>query len=94
VVLYAYIKLRLKVSFKETLGSGDIILFVMLTLAFSNISFYVLFISALVFSLVLHLILNRNKKENDVPLAGYMSGFFMLVFLGFWSGLIDNLYSL
>jgi hypothetical protein len=23
-----------------------------------------------------------------------MSGFFMLVFLGFWSGLIDNLYSL
>jgi hypothetical protein len=94
VVLYAYIKLRLKLSFKETLGFGDILLFVMLALAFSNISFYVLFISALVFSLVLHLILNRNKKERDVPLAGYMSGFFMLVFLGFWSGLIDNLYSL
>jgi len=94
VVIYAYIKLRLKLSFKDTLGLGDILLFVMLALAFSNISFYVLFISALVFSLLLHLILNRNKKDNDVPLAGYMSGFFMLVFLGFWSGLIDNLYSL
>jgi len=93
-ILFAYVKVRMRSKFKDVFGVGDLLLFLMLCFSFSNISFYIIFISGLIFSLVLHLIINKNRKENDVPLAGYMSGFFMLTFLSFWLGIIDNLYSL
>jgi hypothetical protein len=52
----------------------------------------VLLSSALVFSLVLHLCLSKFQKTVTVPLAGYISLFFGIVFMGVWSGLINSLY--
>lgn len=94
VVLFAYVKIRMRSKFKDVFGIGDLLLFLMLCFSFSNMSFYVIFISGLISSLVLHLIINKKRKENDVPLAGYMSGFFLLTFLSFWLGIINDLYSL
>lgn len=70
---------KLKLDFlKEVLGVGDVLFFVFICFAFSPISFVVLFVFSLLFSLLLHFIV--VKENNDtVPLAGYMSLFFALV---------------
>jgi hypothetical protein len=71
---------------------GDILLFLAISISFSSIPFDILFVSGLIFSLVLHLCLNRSPKKGTVPLAGYMAIFFSAIYIGFWSGIIDSLY--
>lgn len=94
LIIFIYAKMKLKVRFKETIGLGDILLFIALTCSFSIISFIVLFIFSLILSLALHLILSKMDSQKSVPLAGYMSLFFAIVYLANWSGLTTNLYSL
>lgn len=91
LLLYAYFKL--KTSLFNTIGLGDILLFVSLTVSFSTIAFIVIFISALFFSLVLHLYKTRFlKTQTTVPLAGYMSLFFLMSYLVHWVGNINVVY--
>lgn len=90
VVLYS--KITLKKPFKNTFGSGDVLFFFAIAWSFSTISFIVIFTSALIFSLMLHLIL--KNKTPTVPLAGYMSLFFGLTYLGHWSGFIQSVYKI
>ena len=90
VFVYAHLKLR-KSPFK-TIGLGDILLFVGLSLSFSSVSFIIIFVSSLVFSMLLHLMVKRKSNFKTVPLAGYMSLFFMLTYISFWTGIIDSLY--
>lgn len=90
--VYIYTKLKLKRNFKEVIGLGDILLFFFFIFGCASISFTVLIPSALIFSLILHLLLSKRQKINTVPLAGYMSLFFGITFLGFWFGIIDTLY--
>jgi len=92
VVVYIYTRLKLKTSFFEGIGLGDILLFFGLTFTFSSVSFIVIFIGALVFSLVLHLAFKRSKST--VPLAGYISLFFGLTYLSYWLGIINSVYSI
>ncbi|MFD0963855.1 hypothetical protein [Pseudofulvibacter geojedonensis] len=84
----------MKIHIKEAIGLGDILLFIALTCTFSLVSFITLFVSSLLFSLLLHLISSKGNKEKTVPLAGYMSLFFAISYIAYWSGLITNLYSL
>ena len=94
IVVYFYSKWKLKTSPKHVFGLGDTLLFICLAFSFASISIITLFVFSLIFSLVLHLILREKQKNKTVPLAGYMSLFFMLVYLSYWSGITTNLYSL
>jgi heme exporter protein D len=76
---YLYTRIR-KVSFNESFGMGDVLFFIFITCTFSVISFLVLFVFALLFSLLLHFILSKKEQEETVPLAGYMSLFFGCVY--------------
>lgn len=91
--VFLYTKFKLKVAFSEAFGFGDVLFFLAVSLSFSTISFVVLFICALIFSLVLHLILKKQSKT-AVPLAGYMSLFFVVTYLGHWLGFINSVYSI
>lgn len=74
-----YIKFR-NLDFKNTIGIGDILFFLFIAGSFSIVSFLVLFVFSLVFSLILHIVLNNKKEQATVPLAGYMSLFFGVVY--------------
>lgn len=86
LVCYLYAKLKLKKSFlNAVLGLGDILFFVFISFSFSFVSFLVLFVFSLLFSLVLHLVLKHRNSEKTVPLAGYMSLFFGVIYgIGFF----------
>ena len=77
--LYARFKLR-QPLFKEVFGLGDLLFFVSIAFSFSIVSFFVLFIFSLLFSLLLHGVLKHRQTEKTVPLAGYMSLFFGTVY--------------
>jgi heme exporter protein D len=77
-VSFMYLKFR-KLSFQNALGLGDILFFIFLSFGFATISFIVLFVFSLIFSLLLHFIF-QNKNQLTVPLAGYMSLFFGVVY--------------
>jgi hypothetical protein len=74
-----YIKFR-NLDFKNTIGIGDILFFLFIAGTFSIVSFLILFVFSLVFSLILHIVLNNKKEQTTVPLAGYMSLFFGVVY--------------
>ena len=93
-ILFLYTKLKMKMEFKEVFGSADILLFIALAFSFSSVSFLVIFIFSLFFSLLIHLILKKNSKDHLAPLAGYMSLFYSIVYLAFWLGITDSLYKI
>ena len=91
LVVYLYSKVKLKTPFSQSFGLGDVLLFVGLAFTFSTLSFLVIFIGALCFALLLHLVV--KQKQPTVPLAGYMSLFFGLTYLAYWAGIINGVYS-
>ena len=91
-IVFMYALLKLRTNPFNTMGLGDILLFVGLSLSFSTISFMIIFVSALVFSLLLHVMAKGKSPSKTVPLAGYMSLFFILTYLSYWTGIIDSLY--
>ncbi len=94
LIIFVYSKIKHKSNFFNVIGLGDVLLFFGLALSFSTISFIVIFISALIFSLALHLLLKQKSTFNTIPLAGYMSLFFAITYISFWSGVINGLYTL
>ena len=82
VVCFVYAKLKLRKPFlNEVFGWGDMLFFVAIAFSFSIVSFLILFVFALLFSLLLHLVLKHEQTEKTVPLAGNMSLFFGGVYL-------------
>lgn len=94
IVVYVYARFKLKESFNKVFGLGDVLLFLALAFSFSSVSYIVILVFSILFSLVLHQILNFKLKEPTVPLAGYMGLFFMLVHVSYWIGITENLYNL
>lgn len=81
LVCYLYAAFRLKKNLlKEVFGLGDVLFFICIAFSFSVISFFILFVFSLFFSLLLHFILKHKQTEKTVPLAGYMSLFFGTVY--------------
>ena len=93
-VIFLYARLKLKARFKDVFGLGDLLLFVCLSVSFSTVSFIVIFISALIFSLLIHLSIRQKESKTSVPLAGYMSVFFICAFMAYWTGIINFVYSI
>jgi len=92
ILTLLYIKLKLKEKFSHVFGYGDLLFFIAITFSFSTFSFIVLFVMSLIFSLSLHLILKNKSSHASVPLAGYMSLFFLSTYLAYWMGIVDSLY--
>jgi hypothetical protein len=67
----------------ETMGLGDVLLMFFLSFTFATITFIVLFVFSLLFSLALHLYLKNTSEYKTVPLAGYISLFFAAVYIRF-----------
>lgn len=81
LVCFVYAKLKLRQPFlTEVFGWGDILFFVAIAFSFSIVSFLILFVFALLFSLLLHLVLKRKQTDKTVPLAGNMALFFGVVY--------------
>ena len=92
--VFLYSKIKLKTAITKTFGLGDGLLFLALVFTFSSVSFLILFVFGLVFSLIIHLVLKRNSKFSTVPLAGYLSLFFAITYLSYWFGIINTLYTI
>ena len=81
-VSFLYSKIIMKRRFvNESIGLGDILMFVFLCFTFATVAFFIVFIFALLFSLVLHLYFKKKSTHNNVPLAGYIAVFFAAVYL-------------
>lgn len=74
-LLYAKFKMKKKFV-NESMGIGDILLFGSLCFAFASVTFVILLIFSLIFSLLLHVYFVQKSEDKTVPLAGYMSLFF------------------
>lgn len=93
--LMMYSRVKLKTNISNTIGIGDLFLFVALTFSFTSLSFVILFVCALVFSFGLHLCRNKSTSPNQtVPLAGYMSLFFFIIYVTHWIGILPIVYQL
>ena len=80
LILFVYCKLCIKKTFlNNSFGLGDLFFFYTVSLAFPTMTFVVLFVFSLIFSLALHLIIKQNKIQNTIPLAGYMALFFVII---------------
>jgi len=90
--IYLYSRYKLKVSLKEALGLGDILLFLALACSMNTVSFIITLIFSLIFSLSMHLVFKKKSTFNTVPLAGYISLFYIFVFLAQWLNLMDSIY--
>ena len=75
----------------HSFGKGDLILFGVLALAHPSVTFVILFVCALIFSLILTFVLQPRTKE--VPLAGYMCLFHFLISALAWLPGFPSLYS-
>ena len=94
LVCYSYATLQLKKPLlKEVFGLGDVLFFIFIPFSFSILSFFVLFVFSLVFSLLLHLVLQHKQTQKTVPLAGYMSLFFGVVYIISFFGNCNFLYA-
>ena len=82
IVVWLYSVIILKKKFvNESLGLGDILLFIFLCFSFSPTTFITLFVFSLIFSLLLHQYFKNKSHNSTVPLAGYMALFFATVYL-------------
>ncbi|GGB73338.1 general secretion pathway protein [Flavobacterium suaedae] len=78
----AYSKFIAKKSFLNTsIGIGDVLMFLFLSATFASITYIVLLVFSLIFSLSMHLLLKQKTPHNTVPLAGYMAMFFASVYV-------------
>ncbi|RXG11480.1 hypothetical protein DSM03_11611 [Leeuwenhoekiella aestuarii] len=92
LVIYLYAKIIMKRAFFETIGLGDLLLFIALAFSFSPATFMILFVFSILFSLLFYLIILKNNKTQTIPLAGTISLFFSLILLINWIGFYDTLY--
>lgn len=78
-ISFIYIRFR-NLNFKNTIGIGDVLFFIFISGSFAIVSFLILFVFALFFSLILHMVLSSKENDKTVPLAGYMALFFGSVY--------------
>jgi hypothetical protein len=80
--LFIHTRFILKKAFlNHSLGLGDILFFYAFGLGFSSVTFIVLLVGAVVFSLLAFLLFKKRLKLDTVPLAGLMGFFLVFVIL-------------
>jgi len=91
-ILLAYSWFKLKQRLFEVFGLGDALFFLVLAYGFPPITFVVLFVSSLIFALLLFFLLKPKLSNKTVPLAGLQAIFLTLVFSLNWVFHLVNLY--
>jgi len=84
IVIIAWIYsavIKKKKFLNESIGIGDILLFIFLCFTFTTITFIILFVFSLIFSLVLYQYFKTRILQDTVPLAGYIALFFAAVYV-------------
>lgn len=94
LVLYLYSEHVMKRKFLDvSFGLGDMFFFYALALGFPTLSFIILFVGALLFSLLVTLIFRKRDKMGTVPLAGLMGVFLIGVLLISFSPIAPSLHT-
>jgi hypothetical protein len=79
--LWLYAMLKLKKRIFEVFGQGDLLFFILMAVSLPIVSFLVVFVFSLLFSLIIFMITKERFKTKNVPLAGLQSLFLGLVLL-------------
>lgn len=80
-VLWAYAKFKLKKKLQEVFGMGDALFFLLLAASLPILSFLIVFVFSLLFSLTVFIIFKNKLSDKTVPLAGLQSLFLGLIFI-------------
>ncbi len=91
-VLSMYSKYRMKKSLQQSLGLGDILFFVVISLGFPTLTFLLLFVFSVFFTGILFVAMKKHIAKDQIPLAGFQSLFVALVLLVNLIFNITNLY--
>ena len=91
MLLWLYVKIRKRHSFFKAFGSGDLLMFYALSFSMASVTFIVCFVFSMLFALILSFVLSN---KNEIPLAGYMAVFFLIIYIAHWSGWITQIYSI
>ncbi|PWK22592.1 hypothetical protein LX92_03067 [Maribacter polysiphoniae] len=93
LLLYLYTKHILKQKFLNvSFGLGDILFLYALALGFPTITFIIVLVGSIFFSLIAFLLLKRYKEMSTVPLAGLMGLFLIGLVLFSFSSYTPSLY--
>ena len=77
--LYSGIVLKKK-FINASIGMGDILMLLFLSATFATISYIILLVFSLIFSMLMHLNFKKKDIHATVPLAGYIALFFAAVY--------------
>lgn len=80
-VLWVYAKFKMKQALFNVFGLGDLIFFVLLGGSLPVVSFLLLFVFSLIFSLSIFLLLRKQFIKKTIPLAGLQSLFLGLIII-------------
>jgi len=95
LIIYLYNRVKLKMNFlKQVIGLGDIFFMLCFALLFPILSFLNFFSFAILFSLVFYVLLKNTFSKSNIPLAGCMSIFLLIVYICHWTGLYTKIYVL
>lgn len=73
------------------LGLGDILFFIAIIPLFSTLNFILFFITGLLLSMLIHLLVSLQNKNRLIPLAGYLS-IYLIGFIGWFKFTNRSLY--
>mgnify|MGYP006910662882 CR=1 FL=1 len=93
LLLFLYTKHLTRKKFINTsFGLGDLLLFYAFSLGFPTVTFVLLFVGAILFSLMVFVLFKTRYNPNTVPLAGLMGIFIITVFIVSFLPNIPSLY--
>ena len=91
-ILLSYSWFKLKQPLFEVFGLGDALFFLVLAFGFSTTTFIVLFVSSLIFALIVFMAMKPSISNKTVPLAGLQALFLVLLFGVNWMFNLVNFY--
>ncbi|TMM52148.1 hypothetical protein FEE95_20895 [Maribacter algarum] len=82
LALFVYTKYVAQMKFLNvSFGLGDLLFFYAFALGFPTITFLILFVGAILFSLIVFLVSKGKQEKDTIPLAGLMGSFLIVVTL-------------
>lgn len=80
IAYFSFKEKKLDLLLDKKLGSGDVLFFVVILPLFSPVHFVFVYVSGLIFSLIVSLLVSK-KEGYTIPLAGLLSLFLTVIFL-------------
>lgn len=94
-ILFLYTKFIRGMEFLNvSFGLGDVLFFYAFAMGFPTITFLILFVCSIIFSLTITFFRGKEYNVNGVPLAGLMSLFLIVIFSFGFIPSMPSLYNL